>query len=111
MDVTALVVAVNVAVQLPAATVMFEGTVAAALLLDSDTTVPPNGAGAVMVTVPVEVAPPRTLPGLTATLASPYDGEMASAAVCVPFKVALMVALVVLVTAFVLIVKVATELP
>jgi hypothetical protein len=81
LAVTVLVVTVKVAVKLPALTVMLEGKVAAELLLDSDTTVPPKGAGAVIVTTPVEVAPPRTVPGLTVTLATPYDGEIASTAV------------------------------
>lgn len=43
MAVTALVVTVNVAIKLPAGTVMLEGTVAAELMLGSDTAVPREG--------------------------------------------------------------------
>jgi hypothetical protein len=49
----------------PAATVTLAGTVAAALLLDNVTTVPPLGAAAVRVTVPVELAPAVTVLGFS----------------------------------------------
>ena len=50
---TALVAAVKVAVVAPGGTVTDAGTVAtAALLLESDTTAPPEGAAPVKVTVP-----------------------------------------------------------
>jgi len=63
------VVAVNVALAAPAATVAVAGTPAAAvLLLDSDTTLPPAGAALESVTLPCEVVPPVTLPGFTLTL-------------------------------------------
>lgn len=64
---TAAVVTVNVAVVAPAATVTEVGTVALALLDLSDTTVPPVGATADSVTVPVLVAPPATEVGFTVT--------------------------------------------
>ena len=56
---------VNVALVAPAATVTFEGTWAAAvLLLESETCAPPDGAGPLSVTVPVELCvPPVTLVG------------------------------------------------
>ena len=59
---TVVVVAVNVAVFAFAATVMLAGTVAAVvLLLESATKAPPDGAGPVSVTVPVELLlPPAT---------------------------------------------------
>jgi len=62
--VTALVLAVNVALLAPAATVTLAGTLAAALSLVSITCAPPLGAGPLRVTVPVEdCAPPVTLVG------------------------------------------------
>src|SRR5262249_15610793 len=63
--VTAVVVTVQVALVAPAATVTLPGTVAAALLLDSVTALPPVGATALSVTVPCDVPPPVTLVGLT----------------------------------------------
>ena len=68
---TGLVVAVNVAVVAPAATVTDAGTWAAAVLLEVNvTTAPPVGAGPLSVTVPVEEVPPGTVAGLTLTLPS-----------------------------------------
>ena len=55
---------VKLALVCPAATVTLAGTVAAALLLDNVTTVPPVGAAAVRVTVPVELVPAVTVLGL-----------------------------------------------
>ena len=64
--VTALVLTVNVALVAPAATVTLEGTVAApVLLLESVTCAPPDGAGPLSVTVPVEEFPPVTLVGFS----------------------------------------------
>src|SRR6266403_1428157 len=63
---TALVLTVNVALVAPAATVTLEGTLAAAvLLLESVTCAPPDGAGPLNVTVPVDELPPVTLVGLS----------------------------------------------
>ena len=56
---TGLVVAENVALVAPAATVTLAGTVAADVLsLPSNTTAPPPGAGPASVAVPVELSPP-----------------------------------------------------
>jgi|SRR6266436_6772571 len=56
----------KVALVAPAGTVALEGTVAAALLLESRTCAPPAGAGPLSVTVPVEdCAPPTTLDGFS----------------------------------------------
>ena len=66
--VTALVLAANVALLAPAATVTLAGTVAAAVLsLIRETAAPPLGAGPLRVTVPVDGDPPVTLVGLSAT--------------------------------------------
>jgi hypothetical protein len=64
VEATEFVLTVNVAVLLPPATVTLAGTVAAAvLLLESVTDVPAVGAGALNVTVAVELLPPVTLAG------------------------------------------------
>ena len=57
---TAVVVTVNVAVVAPAATLTDAGVCAEALLDPSVTLAPPNGAGPVRVTVPVDGKPPMT---------------------------------------------------
>ena len=51
-DETDEVFTVNVAVEFPAETVTLAATVAAALLLDNETTAPPEGALELSVTVP-----------------------------------------------------------
>jgi len=62
---TVLVLTVNVALVAPAATVTLDGTVATDVsLLESATCAPPDGAGPLSVTVPVEEFPPVTLVGL-----------------------------------------------
>ncbi len=84
--VTVLVVTVNDAVVAPAGTVTLAGTVATeVLLLLSVTAVPPDGAGALSVTVPVEELPPFTLVGLRASeeIATPAAGVTVSVAVWV----------------------------
>ena len=64
--VTGLEFTVNVALVAPAGTVTLEGTLAAALLLESATCAPPVGAGPLSVTVPVEdCTPPITLVGFS----------------------------------------------
>ena len=61
---TAVVLIVKVAVVLAAGTVTVEGTLAAALLLESVTCAPPAGASPLSVTVPVDdCVPPVTLVG------------------------------------------------
>jgi hypothetical protein len=62
---TVPVVTVKFADVAPAATVTDAGTVAAELLLESETVTPPDGAAALRVTVPVDDAPPVTLAGLS----------------------------------------------
>lgn len=64
---TALVVTVNDALVAPAATVTLDGTLATVvLLLESATCTPPEGAGPLSVTVPVDEFPPVTLAGFSA---------------------------------------------
>jgi hypothetical protein len=69
-DATAVVVTVNVAVDLPAGTVTEAGAFTLPWLLESFTTSPPEGAIPLSATVPVEEAPPVTEAGLTAKDAS-----------------------------------------
>lgn len=64
---TPLVVIVKVAVRFPPVTVTLDGVVADVLLSDKVTTVPPEGAGPLNVTVPVDELPPTTLVGLIVT--------------------------------------------
>ena len=73
-EATALVVTTNVALVAPGATVTLESTVAAVvLLLESTTCTPPEGAGPLNVTVPVEEFPPVTLVGLSESEESETD--------------------------------------
>lgn len=68
---TDLLVTVKLALVAPAAMVMLAGTVAAAvLLLDRETSAPPDGAAPVSVTVPCERLPPTTLVGLSVSVES-----------------------------------------
>src|SRR3989442_9973063 len=64
---TALVVIVNVVLVAPAGTVTLAGTVAAAVLLLDSVTCAPAGAGPSSVAVPVELLPPVTVVGLSAS--------------------------------------------
>ena len=70
-EVTALVVAVNVALVAPAGTVTLAGTVTrAGWMFDSVTTAPPAGAGVPRITLPVEGVPPTTELGSNSTVRS-----------------------------------------
>ncbi len=80
-EVTAFVVTVNVAVVFPAATLTVAGTLAAALLLDSEMEMPPAGAAALKVTVPVEGSPPVRLVGVSDTALRVTAGVMVRGAV------------------------------
>jgi len=65
---TTLVLTEKVALVAPAGTVTLPATVATEeLLLDSVTCAPPPGAGPSSVTVPVELPPPATFVGLSAS--------------------------------------------
>jgi hypothetical protein len=68
----------------PAGTVTLVGTVATAvLLLDSFTTVPPDGAALLNVTMPWEVVPPFTEVGFSVTDNGPGVGEGSTQSVAV----------------------------
>jgi hypothetical protein len=104
-----LVVTVKLAVEAPAAMVTDAGTDAyAELLLESETTDPPEGAGLPRVSVPVELVPPLTADGLSVT-------EDKAGAVTVSTAdarpAAEMVEVVLEETGMVVTVKVAVELP
>jgi hypothetical protein len=60
--------AVNIASVCPTATTTLEGTVTVALLLDSETVVPPDGAVPLIVTVQLAVPGPVTVAGVQLTL-------------------------------------------
>jgi hypothetical protein len=93
-------VAVNVAKVCPAATSTLEGTVTVALLLDSETVVPPLGAAPVIVTVQLAVPGPVTVPGVQlrlTTCSCCCCGDTLNPVVTVlPFSPAVSVALIVL---------------
>ena len=73
---------VKVALVAPATTVTLEGTRAAPLLLESMTVAPPAGAGALSVTVPVEVCrPPITFVGFSVSDERVAGGGAAGATV------------------------------
>ena len=78
-----IVCTVKVAVVDPAAIVTLAGTNAAAPVVHSSTAMPPAGAAALSVTVPVDDVPPATLVGLTETeeRATLANGLTVSAAV------------------------------
>src|SRR5215210_2841190 len=76
--VTEAVLTANVTLVAPAGTVALAGTAAApALLLESVTTAPPEGAALVSVAVPCAVLPPTTLVGLSAIAESAGAGAAA----------------------------------
>lgn len=115
VEVTAVVVAVKVAVVLPAATLTLAGTAAEALLLDRLTAMPPAGAAPVRVTVPVEELPPATEAGFSASDISagpePAGVIVSDAVWLIPPYVAVIVAVVPELTALVATVKVVVVLP
>jgi len=72
---TAVVLTVNDPLVAPAATVTLEGTLATmVLVLESVICAPPDGAGPLKVTMPVEEFPPVTLVGFSVSEESETDG-------------------------------------
>src|SRR5215831_84466 len=107
---TAWVVIAKVAVVALAGTVTEAGTVAAFMLLASVTIAPPTGAALPSVTVPVLPLPPVTAVGKTLTLTS--GGFSVSVTILdAPTHVAVMLACVTAVTAFVVTAKLALVAP
>src|SRR5689334_18305192 len=82
---TPSVVIVNVPVVAPSAIVTFAGTDAAALLLERVTSMPPTGAAALSVTVPVALLPAYSEEGL---MLSPATGGTVTVSVPVPVEAA-----------------------
>jgi hypothetical protein len=109
LAVTAFVVTVNVAVELPAATVTEAGTTAEVLELESATTAPPAGAALVSLTVPAALVPPFTLDGVTVTDVRPTIVSVSE--MVFPEKTPLMLGLAVHSAACVAMGNVADELP
>jgi hypothetical protein len=109
---TGLVVAVNVAVVAPAATVTLPGTWAApVLLLESVTTAPPAGAGPLNVTVTLETLPPSTEVGFRLTDVSVAAVTVSVAVRVAPLHVPEIVTDVLLATGLVVTVKVTVVAP
>jgi hypothetical protein len=111
LDVTVVVVTVKVAVVAPAATVTEAGTVALAPVADSVTGRPPDGAGPLRVTVPVEGLPPITDAGLSESAEGTGALMVRIAVLLTEPVVAVIVELVLVATAVVVTVKVAVVAP
>src|SRR5712671_6688767 len=107
---TAVVLIMKFAVVAPPATVALAGTVAAELLLERVTTAPLAGAALLRVTVPVEEPVPVTLAGFRDMLVR-AGALIVSVAVCVPLKLPVIVAVVVVPTATVVTENVAVVAP
>ena len=96
---TPTVVAVNVCEELPPAMLTLAGTVTDRSELFNVTVTPPVGAGWLSVTVPVELVPPVTVPGLKLTPATVSEGTtVALPETVVPLAVAMTVTAVELAT-------------
>ena len=110
---TAVVLTANVALQFPAGTLTLAGTVAAGLSLFKAIAMPLLGAGALKVTVPVDEFPPVTTFGFsdTADTVATVDMMLSGAVTLAPLYLAVMVAVVEVVTAVVVTTKVAVEYP
>lgn len=103
--VTAVVVTVKVAEVAPAGIVTETGTVAPLMLEVKVTVMPPAGAGAFRVAVPVEEVPPTTLAGESVMLESASGVSTRVLVTELPLNVAVMLTSVVTLTALVTIEK------
>ena len=107
-EVTALVLTLNVAEVLPEVIVTDGGTVATAVLLEvSLTLTPAAGAGPLLVTVPIEDAPPFTVVGFSVNDLSEKGVSVSVAEMPAPLYVAEMLTRVVLLSGLLFTVKVA----
>jgi hypothetical protein len=108
---TAVVLTVNVAEILPAAIVTVDGTVALVLLEDNETTIPPEPASVLTATVPIEGDPPWTEVGAKLKPLSPVGVTVSAVVIVSTPKDAVMVAVDVVDTEEVDIVKVSVVAP
>ena len=108
---TATVLTVNVAVVLPDATLTVAGTTADLELLDSFTNMPPEGAGPVSVTEPIDGEPPATGFGLRFTDPTPGGVTVSEAVTMTLPAVAVIVANLCEVTGLVVTVNAASLWP
>lgn len=108
---TPMVGTLNVAEALPDAILMDLGTVAEVPLLESETTTPPLPAGPFKTTVPVELAPPKTIDGVTDTIANIGVVSVRLVVWDWPFKLPVIVAAVCLLIPTVTMVNVAKFCP
>jgi len=81
VELTGFVLIANVAEALPAGIVMVAATVTELALLERETFSPPEGAGPLKTSLPVEDLPPTTLEGLTVSKTN-AGGLIVSVAVC-----------------------------
>src|SRR5215472_2890018 len=105
------VLTMNVALEDPTGTVMFAGTAALPLLLESVMTIPPSAAGPLNVTVPVDELPLVTLVGFSVREASAGGTTVSELVWVTPLKEAEMLIEVAVATAEVVTANAALDAP